>query len=104
MRLLRRLIRGFFTAVGVLTVTAIIVGALTAAWYARGGGADLPARMLLTLDLREDLPEAPPSGGLSSVLGGGRRSLTVSDLVLALDAAGRDPAVGGLLARVDGTR
>jgi protease-4 len=61
-------------------------------------GDGLPANMVLGLDLRGKMQDsAPPS---PFALGG--RALTVMDVVLGLDAAGRDARVKGVYMRVGG--
>jgi protease IV len=94
---LRRVLVGFLAAVGLLSLLLAGAVAAGAAWLGRA--PPLPDRVLLVADLREDLPEATPTGGLAALRLD--RRLTVADAVLALDAAARDPRVAGLLARVD---
>lgn len=98
---MRRFLVGFLATVGVLALLLVLTAGVGAYWLVRGREAPaLPGRMMLVADLREDLPEAPP--GTLQGLRLGRRP-TVSDVVLALDRAGRDPRVAGLVARLDDT-
>ena len=100
---MRRFIVGLFATIGVLAVVLVIVAVASVTWLVRGGRTPaLPGQMLLTLDLRHDLPETPPAAGLP--IPGLPTRLTVGDVVMALDAAARDPRVKGLVARVDDTR
>lgn len=99
---MRRFLVGLLATIGLMTLLLVIGGAAAIAWLLRGGGPELPEQILLVADLREDLPEALPTRGLAG-LGLDRDRLTVSDLTLALELAGRDSRVRGLLARVDDT-
>ncbi len=60
----------------------------------RGDG--LPGNMVLTADLRMPMPDSAQRGAFNI----GERPLTVMDFVLALDHAGRDSRVKGVLMRV----
>ena len=61
----------------------------------------IPERMVLVVDLREDLPEESRRGVLSSFLG---RDLTVFEVVRALDAAAADERVEAINLRLGGVR
>ena len=61
----------------------------------------LPQRVVLVVDLREDLPEESRRGILSSVLG---RDLTVFEVVRALTAAAEDERVEAVSLRLAGVR
>jgi protease-4 len=61
-------------------------------------GDGLPGNMVLGLDLRSPIQDSAPSNPLS--IGG--HALTVMDVVLGLDAAGRDARVKGVYLRVGG--
>lgn len=95
--MVRRFFVGFLAIIGFL-VLLLVVGLGSFAWWASGriGGEPLPDAIVLELDLRQSLSEAPSLGGFSGL--GIKRGLTVSEVVLALDRAGRDPRVSGLLA------
>ena len=71
----------------VLLVVALIVIALI--W-----GDGLPSNMVLAMDLRDPVADSAPAGLFS-----GRR-LTMMDVVLGLDAAGRDPRVKGVVMKL----
>ena len=64
------------------------------------GGPSLPERMVLTLDLREGLEEVAGTDPLAALAVGWQPSL--ADVVMALDQAGADERVAGLLVRLDG--
>lgn len=72
----------------VLVFVAIVVVGLF-----RGDG--LPGNMVLALDLRQPLPDS-----VSTTFGFETRPVSVMDVVLALDAAERDPRVKGVVMRV----
>jgi len=71
----------------------LLIIALTAIGMVRGDG--LPGDMVLTADLRAPMPDSLNRGPLL-----GDKPLTVMDLVLALDKAGRDSRVKGVFVRV----
>ena len=78
-----------FVAGVVLVLVVLVIIAL-----ARGDG--LPGNMVLALDLRDPIPDSA-SGPMNFLQ---PRHMTVMDLVLALDAAGRDKRVKGVLMRL----
>ena len=100
---MRRFIVGFLATLGAIAL--IVVGALGGSvwWLMRSYGAPepLPETMVLTLDLGEPLSEARSSDPLATL--GRQRPLEVAELVLALERAGDDPRVAGLVARLDAT-
>lgn len=59
--------------------------------------APTPARTVLSLDLRQNLPDQDPNNPLAFL---GARSLSVVSVVETLSRAARDPAVKGLLIRL----
>src|SRR5215471_10896711 len=94
---MRRLIVGFFAVVGFVTVllaagTLLLVGGL------RQSVAPLPGNILLTVDLTRDLPEGASEEPLLRLLVGPKP--TLRDFLDAIEAAGDDPRVKGVLARV----
>ena len=103
MRFLWRLFVGLLATVGLLAL--LLIGGLAAGgwWIARHfeQRAALPAEMVLVADLRGGLDDAPADRLAELGLGGWR--LGLSDVVLALDRASRDPRVKGLVARLDDT-
>lgn len=81
-------------AVRLLVVLVLIITGFTLVGMLRGDG--LPPRMVLTLDLRAPIEDKTPYDPFAFV--DGRHS--VMDIVMALDAAERDPRVAGVFLRV----
>jgi protease IV len=75
----------------VVMALVLIVGVLLVCAAIWGDG--LPSNMVLALDLRGPIPDSAPSTFLS-------HKLTVMDVVLGLDAAGRDGRVKGVLLKL----
>jgi protease-4 len=75
-------------------VFVILLLVLFAIGLAEGDG--LPGNMVLALDLRNSIPDSAEQTPFDF----GQRPLNVMDIVLALDAAGRDPRVKGVWMRV----
>ncbi len=100
---MRRFIVGFLATVGALAFLVVGGLGLGAWWLLRSerAGPRLPERMVLELDLRQELPES--SGGIGLAALSLERGPTLSEVVLGLDRAAADPRVGGLVALVDGT-
>ncbi len=100
---MQRLIIGFLASVGLLALILVVVVGGAAWWLVRSYGEPepLPATMVLTLDLGEPLSEARPRDALATL--GLQQPLEVPELVLALELAGIDPRVQGLVARLDAT-
>jgi protease-4 len=97
---MRRLIVGFLATLGALGLL-LVIGVAIAAWQLLPPAPpEVPDRTVLTVDLREPLDEAAPTDPLAQ-LGIGQR-LTLGELLLALERAGGDPRVKGLVARVSG--
>jgi protease-4 len=98
---LRRFLVGLLATIGALALVFVVaVGALV--WRFFPERPSLPARFLLTADWSEPLGEtAGPPDLLEFRL---RPRPTVSDVVLALDAASRDPRVAGLAVRLSDAR
>ncbi len=96
-----RWLRSIFAAVlnGMAKFVAllVLVGAvLIVIGLLRGDG--IPANSVLTLDLRQALADSSSRPALPLVT----RPVTVMDLVFALDAAGRDKRIKGLVMRLGG--
>jgi protease-4 len=94
----RRFLVGLLATIGTL-VLLLVAGGVVAAWLLFPGPPQLPERMVITLDLREGLPEvrrADPLGAL-----GLPQSPTLIELITTLDQARLDPRVAGLIARLD---
>ncbi len=78
-----------------IALAVVLIGAvIMLIGLAQGDG--LPGKMVLTADLRGQLPDSAPD----DPLGLHSRQLTVMDVVLSLDRAGRDDRVKGLYLRV----
>jgi protease-4 len=97
--ILKRILVGILAMVGALALL-VAIGVAGAAWYLLEEGPDLPDRMVLTLDLRGGIDEIASDDPVSALTIG--RQPTLADVVLALDRAGDDERVTGLLARLDG--
>src|ERR671919_700961 len=97
---MRRVIIGFLASVGAIGLL-LVLGVAIAVWrLLPPGPPEVPGRAVLTVDLREALAEAAPTDPLAQL--GIRRELTLGGLLLALERAGADPRVAGLVARVSG--
>ncbi|MGH6914104.1 MAG: S49 family peptidase, partial [Geminicoccales bacterium] len=94
----RRILIGILATIGALALVVLVVLA-GGAWYLTSGPPGLPDRMVLLLDLRDGIEEIADDP--LSVLGVDARP-TLTEVVLALDAAGTDERVVGLIARLDG--
>jgi protease-4 len=94
---MRRLIVGFFAVIGVVTVLLVAGGALVVGGL-RPSVTPLPGNILLTADLTRELPEGASEEPLLRLLVGSKP--TLRDFLDAMEAAGDDPRVKGLLARV----
>src|SRR5260370_34159225 len=68
---MRRIVVGFFALIG-LFFFAIIVIAIAVLIWAAPGEKNLAEANILTLDLTQSLPEAPPDGGVERVILGGQ--------------------------------
>jgi protease-4 len=79
----------FAVAIAIAVFALVLIGL--------AGGDGLPSNMVLTLDLRQPMADSAPS---DFTLGG--QGVTVMDIVLGLDAAGRDQRVKGVFLRVGG--
>jgi protease IV len=94
---MRRLIIGFFALIGILVfglVALLIIVVIVAAPSTKR----LAANEILTLDLTQSLPDAPPGDGFERILLGER--LTLRDVTDALARAGDDARSKGVVARV----
>ena len=97
MRFIFRIICGVFAIVGGIVVVVTAVSAV-AWWYFPTVEHRVPSQVILTLDLADGVAERASAGPLAWTSFG--HALTVRDLVEGLDAAGRDPRVKGLVARL----
>jgi protease IV len=94
---MRRLIVGFFAAIGFFTVL-LTVGILVVVAGLRPSVTPLPNNLILNLDLTKDLPEGSSEDPLLRLLTGSKP--TLRDFLDAIEAAGDDARVKGLLARL----
>src|SRR5260370_34875611 len=94
---MRRIVVGFFALIG-LFFFAIIVIAVAVLIFAAPGEKKLAEANILTLDLTQSLPEAPPDGGVERIILGEQRNFR--DVLDALGRAGDDPLIKGLVARL----
>ena len=94
---MRRLIVGFFAVIGFVTVL-LVAGVTLLVGGLKPSVTPLPGSILLSVDLTRELPERASEEPLVRLLVGGR--LTLRNFLDAIEAAGDDPRVKGLLARV----
>ena len=94
---MRRFLIGLLAVIGALTVLAVAL-AVFAFTRLVDHEPGLPDRILLTADWREGVAESDAAPGLFNFEL--RQRPTITDIVLALDAAAADPRVGGLLVRL----
>jgi len=97
---MRRLIVGFLVTLGSITLVMIIIGGIVG-WLIHRDWRDrtaLPASIVLELDLRDSLPEAPQANPLAWF--DPAPMLTLSDAIMALDSASRDERVKGAFVRI----
>src|SRR5262249_54137855 len=80
----------FAAAILIIVIALALIGLLQ--------GDGLPGTMVLALDLRQPIADSVPPTPFDL----GRQVPTVMDIVLALDAAGRDPRVKGLMVTLGG--
>jgi protease IV len=94
---MRRLLLGFFATVGVLTVLLVIAAAVVIIQF-RPTTPPLPGKIILSIDLTQGLAEGSGEAGWRSLVLGSKPGLR--DFLDAIEAAGTDPRVKGILARV----
>src|SRR5437870_4811391 len=94
---MRRLFVGFFALIGFATVL-LVGGVLLVVGGLKPSVTPLPAKIVLTADLTRRLPEGASDDLLVRLLLGGKT--TMRDFLDAIEAAGDDPRVKVLLARV----
>ena len=93
---MRRLVVGFFAAIGVLAVLLVIAGAV-AVIRLKPSTPALPGNIILSIDLTRGLADGPDEGWLKFIVGA---KPSLRDFLDAVEAAGADPRVKGLVARV----
>jgi protease IV len=96
---MKRFAVGLLALVGLLTLL-LVGGGIAAVWLLLPGKPSLPERVVLTLDLRGGLDEAPAQDPFDLL--GLTTTPTFTDVIVALDRAGRDPRVKGLIAQLSG--
>jgi protease-4 len=96
---MRRFLVGLLATIGALALLAA-GGVAVVAWRLMAHAPSLPEQVVLTVDLRAGLDEVAANQPLSLL--GLPAAPTLSDVVLALDQAGSDPRVRGLVARLSG--
>jgi protease IV len=94
---MRRLLIGFFAVIGFLTVL-LVAGIMLVIGGLKPSVTPLPGNILLTVDLTRGLPEGPSEDPFLRLLAGNKP--TLRDFLDAIEAAGEDPRVKVLLARV----
>lgn len=96
---MRRFVVGLLAVIGVVTLLGMLSTVGVVIW-AKFHGPGVPAAAILTLDVDGNLSDAPRNDGLLALLQPHQTSLR--DAVDALDKAGRDPRVKGLLLHIGG--
>ncbi|MFL5354730.1 signal peptide peptidase SppA [Archangium sp.] len=96
---MKRFFIGSLAVVGALSILIFgsLIGLLILGASKKPG---VPPDVVLELELNEPLPEYVPEGSLASAFGDDK--LTVRDVVDALEKAGEDARVKGLVVRLDG--
>jgi protease IV len=94
---MRRLIVGLFAVIGFVTVL-VVAGIMLVIGDLKRSMTPLPGSILLTADLTRGLPEGASDDTFLRLLVGGKP--TLRDFLDAIEAAGDDPRIKGLLARV----
>ncbi len=94
---MRRLLVGFFATIGVLAVL-FVIAVVVLVVRLRPSTPPLPGKIILSVDLTQGLAEGAGEAGLLRLVAGGKPSLR--DFLDALEAAGADPRVKGVIARV----
>ena len=97
MRLVRRILVGLLASIGAVVLLAAMAGGFVA-WRLAQERHELPERIVLTADWRSSLSETAGPPDLLNLRF--RPAPTVTDTVLALDAAAKDPRVRGLVVRL----
>ncbi|MDE1968882.1 MAG: signal peptide peptidase SppA [Alphaproteobacteria bacterium] len=96
---MRRFVVGLLAVIGAVTLLGMLSTVGVVIW-AKFHGPGVPAAAILTLDVDGNLSDAPRNDGLLALLQPHQTSLR--DAVDALDKAGRDPRVKGLLLHIGG--
>jgi protease-4 len=96
---MKRFVVGLLATIGLLALL-LAGGAVAAVWLLLPAKPDLPGQIVLTLDLRQGLDEVAATDPLAAFGLGAAPTLT--EVILALEQAGEDPRVKGLLAQLSG--
>ncbi len=99
MRLFGRIVVIVLAVIGGFAVGGLVLMSVIASQAVKR--EPLPAHMVLSVDLRGGVAEAPPGGPLGRYAG--RNVIVLSQLVQTLDRASRDPRVSAVVARLDGS-
>ncbi len=96
---MKKIIVGILASIGTLALLALLgVGVLV--WMALPDDEGLPDRVVLTMDLRQGFDEAARGTSLPSF--DFEPGLTLADAIMAIERAGEQENVAGLIARIDG--
>lgn len=95
---MKKVLVGILAAIGALVVLGVMLGVLAVAC---GGTGSVPRRTVLELNLERGLAEVRPDNPFAFM---GRRQPTVRDVVEALERAGEDDRVKGVVARIGAAR
>jgi protease-4 len=96
---MRRFIVGFFTVLGVLVVL-LVVGSAVAWHFLAPRTPAIASSTILNLDLTQNLAKSPPEDALGQLLQ--EDQLTLRDILDALQRAGSDSRIKGVVARIGG--
>lgn len=96
---MKRIVVGILASLGFLTLM-LVIGVGVAIWMFLPEEKGLPERTVLTLDLRQGFSEAQRGASLASL--DLEPGLTLAEAVMAIDRAGEQQSVAGLVARVNG--
>jgi protease-4 len=94
-----RFIVRFFAIIGFLVVLLLCIGIGLGIWlWRKPSSPTIAANTIITLDLSNALPDGPSDRGISQLLF--PSGLSLADTLGALERAGDDPRVKGLIARI----
>jgi protease IV len=96
---MRRIVVGFFAVIGAFVVLVLVIG-IGVALFAREGATRIADNSVLSLDVGSGFADAPPPSALSDLVFPGRPPL--KDVLDALERAGNDARVAGLIVRIGG--
>ena len=96
---MKRFVVGLLATIGLLALL-LAGGAVAAVWLLLPARPELPTQIVLTLDLRQGVDEVAATEPLAAL--GLAAPPTLTEVILALEQAGRDPRVKGLVAQLSG--